>query len=64
MTHDPLALLRARIEAANSQKLAADALGVSEAYLSDIVRGHKAPGPKILNALGLERVVTYREKGK
>jgi len=35
----------------------ANDLGISRAYLSDIVRGNRQPGPGILAALGLKRVV-------
>lgn len=34
---------------------------VSEAYVSEVLSGSKPPADKILAALGLERVVTYRE---
>ena len=43
-----------------SQRALARELGVSEAYLSDIINGRRDPGRKILKALGLERVVDYR----
>lgn len=47
-----------------SQRLAAKQLGVSQQYLNDVLRLRKEPGAKILDALGLERVVTYRWKLK
>jgi hypothetical protein len=34
--------------------------GVSPAYVSDVLKGHKAPGKKILAALGLVRVIEYQ----
>lgn len=34
--------------------------GISPAYISDVIGGRRDPGEKILQALGLERVVTYR----
>lgn len=43
-----------------SQRAAALALGISQAHLSDILRGHRNPGPKTLAALGLEEVTGYR----
>lgn len=55
-------ILRQHIETAGSQKAAARLLGVSETYISDVIRGRKEPGPSILDPLGLERVVTYRRK--
>jgi hypothetical protein len=33
--------------------------GISPQYLSDFMVGRKAPGPSILRALMLKRVVTY-----
>lgn len=45
-----------------SQKALAGALGVSESYLSDVILGRREPGDKLLDAMGLERVVTYRNK--
>lgn len=48
-----------------TQKDIAARLGVSATYLGEVLRGIKEPGPKILAAMGLERVVTYqRKKGK
>lgn len=37
--------------------------GVSQTYVSDVINGRREPGKAILEALGLERVVTYRVKG-
>lgn len=37
----------------------ADELGISPAYLSDIMRGKSEPGPSILEALGLEKETVY-----
>lgn len=36
------------------------AAGISPAYVSDVLGGKREPGDKILQALGLEKVVTYR----
>lgn len=36
-------------------------LGISQAYVSDVLAGRREPGDKILQALGLEKVVTYRK---
>ena len=38
-----------------SQKAVATFLGISDPYLSDILAGKRAPGPKVLKALGLRR---------
>lgn len=35
--------------------------GMSPAYVSDILRGSREPAGKVLDALGVERVVTYRK---
>lgn len=35
---------------------------ISRGYLGDVLTGRREPGQKILDALGLERVVTYRRK--
>ena len=43
-----------------SQRILAKELGVSEAYLSDVINGRRDSGRKLLKALGLERVVDYR----
>jgi DNA-binding transcriptional regulator YdaS (Cro superfamily) len=55
-------LLRRKVEQAGSQAAWADERGVTPAYVSDVLRGTREPGPAILNALGLERVVSYRQK--
>jgi transcriptional regulator with XRE-family HTH domain len=52
------ALLRGRLDK-GSQRTAAIALGVSQQYLSDVLTGARTPGPKILWALGLRRVMGY-----
>ena len=43
------------------QKSAASALGVSTTYLSEVLRGTKIPGPKILRPLGIRRVEAYEQ---
>lgn len=53
--------LRMRIEEAGSQKAFAEAVGISEPYLSDILAGRREPGEKILKPLGLQRKVIYEE---
>ncbi len=34
--------------------------GVAAAYVSDVLTGRKEPGPKILEPLGIVRVIDYR----
>ena len=43
-----------------TQKAAAERMGVSQQYLSDVLNENREPGALILDALGLERVVSYR----
>lgn len=52
----PVAILAAQIEA-TSLRQTAKKYGISSAYLSDIMLGKKAPGPKVLRALGIKRTV-------
>lgn len=56
-------LLDDMADTAGSQKNLAAQLDVSESYLSDVLTGRREPGEKLLEALGLERVVTYRTVG-
>lgn len=55
------AILARTVAKYGTQAAAADALGVSPAYLSDLMQGKREPGPKVLHALGLEKVTTYRK---
>jgi len=43
-----------------TQQALARELGISLSYLSQIMRGRRAPGRKVLEALGLRRAVEYR----
>lgn len=45
-----------------TQKELAEEIGVSQAFLSDVLAGHREPTGKILDYLGLERVTVYRRK--
>ena len=36
------------------------AFGISEAYLSDVLNGRRGIADKLANAMGYERVVTFR----
>jgi transcriptional regulator with XRE-family HTH domain len=54
--------LRKRIAALGSQKEFAEKADISEAYLSDVLRGARPIGDRILEHLNFERVVTYRRK--
>lgn len=63
MTYDQLLhLIRRGIAKAGSQKAYAGKLGVSTAYLNDVLHGRRDPGEAILRPLGLERhITTYRK---
>jgi hypothetical protein len=54
--------LRGAIAAAGSQRAFADQHQIALQYINDVLRGRRKPGQKILDALGIERVVSYREK--
>lgn len=57
------ALIRQRFPQVGGRKKFARQAGVSEARVSQFMRGHTGPGPQILDALGLETSeVFYREK--
>ena len=47
----------------HSQAAWAKEHGISQAYVSDVINRRREPGKAILEALGLERVITYRVKG-
>jgi len=51
-------LLR-EIQRHGNQKKTAKALGISEQFLTDVLKGRRGPGPKLLKSLGLERRVQY-----
>jgi len=51
-------LLR-EVERYGNQKKTAEALGISEQFLTDVLKGRRGPGPKLLEALGLKKRVEY-----
>jgi|LakMenE01Jun11ns_1017448.scaffolds.fasta_scaffold8938381_2 hypothetical protein len=55
-----LQYLNKLVDEAGTQKALAEKLGINQAYLSDILAERRDPADKILTALGMERVVTYR----
>lgn len=61
-TDTVLKILRRRIVELGSQTALAAELRVSDAYLSDVLRGRKEPGAKILEPLGLEKVINYQQR--
>lgn len=54
-----LNLIRDDVQAKGSQKALAAALDVSEAYLSDVLRGRRSAGDKILSRYRLRAVTNY-----
>lgn len=52
-----LAALREAVTTAGSQRTYASRIGVSQAYLGDVLHGRRHPGDRVLSALGLKRIV-------
>ena len=59
---DVIALLKKRCEEVGSQRAFALDNDISPQYITDVLRQKREPGQMVLAALGLEKVVTYREK--
>lgn len=55
--------LRAATSAAGGQKAFAKAHGFTPGYIHDVLHGKRAPADRILAAIGVERIVIYREQG-
>lgn len=65
MTLDELiAELKQDAATIGSQKRLALKMHVSPAYLGDVINGRKEPGPKILAAKRIRRVVSYERIGR
>lgn len=58
---DPIKELRRRL-ARKTQTALATELGVSTAYLNDVLQGRREAGEKLLKPLGMSKVVTYKRK--
>jgi DNA-binding transcriptional regulator YdaS (Cro superfamily) len=56
---DVFVMMRAACKAAGGQAAWAEAHDMSPAYVSDVLNSRREPGPKILSALGLRKVVRY-----
>ena len=56
--------LRRTLKAWRSQKLYAAHIRVSEQYVSDVLAGRRLPGPAVLGALGLRKVVRYEREAE
>jgi hypothetical protein len=57
-----LLLMQRRVEQAGSIAAWAAAHGLSSSYAHDVLRNRALPGKRILDALDVERVVTYRPR--
>lgn len=55
-------LLKQKVEEAGGQFAWARLNDVSRVYVSDVLAGRRDPAGKILEALGLEKVPTYRKR--
>ena len=56
--------VEAAIRQAGSAKNLADQWGVSPAYISDVRRGRRDPGPAVLRNLGLSATTSYAATGE
>lgn len=54
---NPIDVLKLYVQRHETQRAAAERLGVSQAYLSDLLRGHRRFSDPLLSKLGLARVV-------
>lgn len=66
MTEDQvIERVRFEVKRSGSMRAYARTIGVTVSYVSDLLNGRRAPGPKILDPLGLEKVkvIEYRPKG-
>lgn len=56
-------LVRAQIRMRGDHSALARSWGVSTGTLADVLSGRRPPGPQVLRALGLRRVVGYHYRG-
>ncbi len=57
-----LNVLRLFVKAHGSQKAASEALGISEPYMVDLLKGRRPLTDKVLNGLGLAKQIVIRKK--
>ncbi len=55
-------LLRSEVERAGGQSVWARRTGVDRPHLSRVLNEHAFPGPTLIEALGLEKVIAYRRR--
>lgn len=51
--------VRASIAEEGSQKAYAERLGISQAYLTDVLKKRRTPGEKFLKAAGYKKIISY-----
>ncbi len=56
-----VSLLLAEIDKAGSERAWAEAHKISNTYVNFVLKGACPPGPKMLNALGIIKVVSYEK---
>lgn len=63
--NDPIEMLKS-LQGAQSRRKFAQEIGISAAYLCDVLNRRQPPGPAVLAYLGLERTVavTYKRQRK
>lgn len=61
---DLRAILKTRAEKEGSERKLAEKLGVSYAYMNDLIRGKRRPGEKILSAIGFREERVYVQTGR
>ena len=58
MTHNQVVdRLYALVTRHGTQAKAAASIGITAVYFGDLLRGRRAPGPRVLKALGLRKTV-------
>jgi DNA-binding transcriptional regulator YdaS (Cro superfamily) len=62
--HTARGVLEAFVSRFETQKAAAEALGISTSYLNDILKSNRPIPSHVLDRIGLERVVSFRVKAK
>lgn len=54
--------INAKIAEEGSQKAYAGKLGISQAYLTDVLKKRRTPGEKFLKAAGYKKIVSYESE--
>lgn len=52
-------MLQDAVIKAGSQQAFAEKAGISQQYLSDLIKGRRTPGDAVLKALGLRKTIYY-----